>query len=1280
MITRTLTVLTTLLSAAAFAYAAPPIDDPSALKDVRVAPISGAVVLTRCDLETPQGTWSLRRTYAPGLGQLHNFGPNWVSLLDARVHVLSPQKVLVLDANGSPRVFVARDTGGFAAESGLPATLSVTAAGMLLSEAGSQQGFDADGRLVLWTRERGTLRITRNGAGIATRIETPEDEVVLLREGKVLTGVRNGERSVSYQRDEAGNVIAAKRPGSSETYAYDELGRLSKVGGERVELSYDDQNRVIQLTRAGAPDVSYAYEGERTQTRTIAGETVTLVLSEDERRLVERGERDALTTEFDARHRPVALFRGEQRVQTLGYDEQGRLVKLGATALRYLDADTLPDVTVTPDGVTRYRYDALGRVVSRQRAGQELAIRYDGPTTHMQAPSGVKVTRTRELTRSRVVHTSPSGTVLRERVYDALGRTVEQRELGKAPRFFNYGADGRLTEVYGPKGLIARFGFDAEGQPQRVEDALGNASTCAYDDGARVLTDAASGERVQRFDDAGRLVSEVAGGVETRYVYDDAGRLVRRVSGTASERFRYDAQGRLRSMSGPDGGLSYTYDEQGRLQQVTHEPLGQSVEYRYDAKGRRAAVVLPWGTISYERDASGRLAAVESPQGRVELEHNAQGQRTVVRYPNGVETRFAYAEGRLESIETRRGEEVLVRQAYRYTRSGRIAEIAGLGDEATEVDFDLEGRLTRAGEVQFAYDAAGNRVRVVDGEGETRSTYGAGNRLLTAGETGFVYDAQGRLIQRGEGEDLQAFDYDARGRLTAVHAADGATVRYGYAPNGQLLWREDAAGRTSFLSGIEGTYAEVAHGAVQQAFVLGEGIDDVLAVERDKEAFFFHTDRVRSVLAMTGPEGEVAARYRYGAFGEQLEQSGPAAEWNRLGFTSRPHDATSGLVDMRARPYSPELGRFLTPDPLAHQGGMNLYAYVGNNPLRYRDPLGLDDDDPFPNPFKDLGEITIGIGVGIVTGIADAAEDAYHDAREWTENAYDDAREWTEDAYHDAREWTENAYHDARDWAINNYNDAADWSQAQWDAFADWTTNTAWPWVRDDGIPTAVGVGVFLAGMSNPITAPYAWAWLDGELGISRSISQFFDRELGFRADAFADWFESLDEAARAELLETLNGVAADGYSSVQLPHRDFADLEAMANALEVLRVIEHVNDAIARGTVEKALVAELNRLAGQLKLPDSQALIPELIAAYEKEVTKADPSWYPGKTPGNYSTPDTISETVYDMPALVSLLRSKATSIGAIPAQDMRYRSDVNGNAFQSRFPGLGDAAAATQ
>jgi RHS repeat-associated protein len=58
-------------------------------------------------------------------------------------------------------------------------------------------------------------------------------------------------------------------------------------------------------------------------------------------------------------------------------------------------------------------------------------------------------------------------------------------------------------------------------------------------------------------------------------------------------------------------------------------------------------------------------------------------------------------------------------------------------------------------------------------------------------------------------------------------------------------------------------------------------------------------------------------------------------------FTGRYYDAETGLYYYRARVYNPYIGRFMQTDPSGYKGGINLYAYCGNNPIMLVDPYGL---------------------------------------------------------------------------------------------------------------------------------------------------------------------------------------------------------------------------------------------------------------------------------------------------------------------------------------------------
>jgi RHS repeat-associated protein len=87
----------------------------------------------------------------------------------------------------------------------------------------------------------------------------------------------------------------------------------------------------------------------------------------------------------------------------------------------------------------------------------------------------------------------------------------------------------------------------------------------------------------------------------------------------------------------------------------------------------------------------------------------------------------------------------------------------------------------------------------------------------------------------------------------------------------------------------------------------------------------------------------LTGRYRYGPFGS-TEETGAGGS-NPFQYAGRENDGT-GLYYYRARYYSPRHHRFISEDPIEFGDGVNLYAYVGNDPVNYDDPLGLQKGNP----------------------------------------------------------------------------------------------------------------------------------------------------------------------------------------------------------------------------------------------------------------------------------------------------------------------------------------------
>ncbi len=92
-------------------------------------------------------------------------------------------------------------------------------------------------------------------------------------------------------------------------------------------------------------------------------------------------------------------------------------------------------------------------------------------------------------------------------------------------------------------------------------------------------------------------------------------------------------------------------------------------------------------------------------------------------------------------------------------------------------------------------------------------------------------------------------------------------------------------------------------------------------------------------VALSNSTGHLVEEYKYDVYG-RANTTGSVG--NSRFFTGREFDTDTGLYYYRARYYSPAIGRFLQTDPIGYLGGLNIYAYVGNNPFNFIDPLGLD--------------------------------------------------------------------------------------------------------------------------------------------------------------------------------------------------------------------------------------------------------------------------------------------------------------------------------------------------
>jgi RHS repeat-associated protein len=129
-------------------------------------------------------------------------------------------------------------------------------------------------------------------------------------------------------------------------------------------------------------------------------------------------------------------------------------------------------------------------------------------------------------------------------------------------------------------------------------------------------------------------------------------------------------------------------------------------------------------------------------------------------------------------------------------------------------------------------------------------------------------------------------------------------------------------------------------GTVLAKYTQGLGIDEPLAMNRGGSNSYYNADGLGTVTSLIDGSGSAAASYTYDAYGNPIAAAGSAV--NPFRYTGREWDSETGLYYYRARYYEPQIGRFVSEDPLRSLGsGANLYAYVDNEPIAFRDPKGL---------------------------------------------------------------------------------------------------------------------------------------------------------------------------------------------------------------------------------------------------------------------------------------------------------------------------------------------------
>ncbi|MCI0537976.1 MAG: hypothetical protein L0Z50_22400 [Verrucomicrobiales bacterium] len=777
-----------------------------------------------------------------------------------------------------------------------------------------------------------------------------------------------------------GGLLAAfMKPGrQTATYGYDRLGRL--IGAT------DPTGATKTLTRSGS-------NKDHTVTLTTALGRVSTF------RTARADNQDLhLTTTDPAGAQSQLLIAQNGNQSSTARDGTKVSVDFGPDPRWGMRAPIPTNITVkTPNGLTRVT--TMQRTVTLASPGAflDLSTLTDTVTVNGRTFASEYSGSTRTLT-----YTWPTGRQQKLEL-DSKGRVLQGRLGNLEPASFTYDARGRFaTLAAGSAGnsRITAFAYEANGFLASITDPLGRTLVLTNDSVGRItgatrpggatvgldydvngnitgITPPGRPSHVLAYtsrDEASSYTAPVVGREKTQtkvaynadrqptqvdrpdgqantWEYDRSGRLSVGTLAGRQRTYAYDAASRLLSLNTSHGiNLVRTYDGWLPTGTIWSGAVPGNVTQTYDNEFRVSEMKVNGANpIAIQYDKDGLPVQV----GSLVLTRNAEVGLVTATKLGGVSDALTYdGFGDATSYAASHDSTALYSVTLGRDQLGRITSKNETIDGITHLfsyTYDIEGRLTEVQQdsvliAKYAYDANGNRTSFSGANGTINAIYDAQDRLTQYGPATFTFTPNGELLRKTVATQITTYDYDGASKLTGLTLPDGKRIDYLLDGRGRRMGKKvNGALTQAFLyqDGLRPIAELDGTGTLVTRFVYAGGENVPAYMMKGGATYRIITDQIgspRMVIDIT--TGQVKQRMDYDEFGVVRLDSNPG--FQPFGFAGGLYDPLSELVHFGAREYDPETGRWTVKDPIGLSGGLNVYAYVDNDPVNFIDPAGAN--------------------------------------------------------------------------------------------------------------------------------------------------------------------------------------------------------------------------------------------------------------------------------------------------------------------------------------------------